>query len=118
MYARRCEAEPEVPSRMFTAPFPPVRRGLPAGLLRSAVVASEHVDRPTARLGYAAEDLEAFLRAGECRLAELAAAIVVAEARRDDARTESAGGPALRRQIAEQWLDAYARSESSAGVGA
>lgn len=75
--------------------------------LRSAAVPLEPTDRPTARLGYAVEDLEAFLQAGEQRIADLAAAIAVAEARRDDARRRANGAPALRRQIAEEWLEAW-----------
>lgn len=76
------------------------------------------MDRPAARLGYALDDLEAFVAAGERRLAELAAAIAVAEVRRDAARQRSADAPALRRQIAEHWLEAYADAHVDAGVGA
>lgn len=63
--------------------------------------------RPAARLGYAVEDLEAFLDAGEQRVVELVAAIAVAEARRDHARERTGEAPALRRRIAEEWMQAW-----------
>lgn len=75
------------------------------------------MDRPAARLGYAVGDLEAFIEAGDRRVAELAAAIAVAEARRDVARQRSAAAPALRRRIAEHWLEAYPGADPAEGVG-
>lgn len=103
---------------MFTVAFPPVRLSRWARALRSAHVVSQITERPAARLGYALGDLEAFVQAGERRLTELAAAIAVAEARRDTARQRSADAPALRRRIAEHWLEAYAGVDPSAGAGA
>lgn len=70
-------------------------------------MASEQTFRPVARLGYSIEDLESFLEAGERRLADLAAEIAVAEARRDGARQRSAEAAALRRRIAEEWLQSW-----------
>lgn len=103
---------------MFISPFPPVGQRRAGSPLRSADVVNEPINRPAARLGYAVDDLDAFVQAGERRLAELAAAIAVAEARRDAARTRSADAPALRRRIAEEWLQAYAGADGGAGVGA
>lgn len=75
--------------------------------LRSADVVNDPYTRPVARLGYAVDDLQAFIAAGERRVAELSEAISAAEARRDVARQRLAEAATLRRRIAEEWLDAW-----------
>jgi hypothetical protein len=79
-------------------------------------VASEDTStRPVARLGYSADDLEDFLLAGERRIAELAAEIAIAEARRDAALRRAEEAPQLRRRVALEWLDAW---EEAKGLSA
>lgn len=74
-------------------------------------------ERPTARLGYAVGDLEAFVHAGERRMAELADAIADAETRRDDARRRVADASTRRQRIAEEWLQTWEDANASPGSG-
>jgi cell division septum initiation protein DivIVA len=70
------------------------------------------VSLPASSLGFRVDELERFLEAADRRVAELEAAIAVAEARRDAAVAAVGSGADARRSIADAWLAAQHEADA------